>query len=191
MGGRRQPRRAPLWGNGAAMTLTPETLHQCLWARPHPAALASLRHWATVPRMHARPGRREHNFTPIFCLPAGGPPPWLRGRFARPQRQKEILALAVIQVQVSFCAPLAVWGEARLQLSAQGYAYTPLGLAQVGRVTTPELSEVAAAVRVELSAAGLDCPSPEALAQPLPEVLRAPGRTTTFEALFIKDDYPY
>lgn len=72
------------------MPLTPETLHQCLWALPDKKAETSLRHWRKggppAPAVRALFAKREHNFVPVFCLPADNRLPLLRSRLASPQK---------------------------------------------------------------------------------------------------------
>jgi hypothetical protein len=172
------------------MPITPQTLHQCLWALPDKTAEGALRRWQ-VPTVRTLFAKREHNFVPVFCLPASQPVPILRSRLALPRKYLGILRLPVIQVQLSFCAPLAVFGEATLQLSAQGYSFDFLKLPQVGAVNTPELVTVAQAVGAYLQSVSVELLTPAEAAYPLPENERAWNRKTNLDRLFMKDDYPY
>lgn len=73
---------------------------------------------------------------------------------------------------------MAVYGQATLQLSAQGYAYDFLKPPQVGVVTAPELLEVAQAVRAFLRTSGIKLLTQAEVAQPLPEDARDWNRKT-------------
>lgn len=177
------------------MPITVETLNQCLWARAEKSAVAMISHWRKgqppMPAVRAIFAEREHNFRPIFCLPASFSLPLLRSRLALPRKYKETLLVNVVQVQISECAPVAVYGETTLLLSAQGYSYNFLKPSEIGVVKAPPLLEVAQAIQKYLHGAGVELLSPTAVTQPVPEVMQAWNRKTVLDVLFMKDDYVY
>lgn len=177
------------------MPISPETLERAVWARLDQRTSAYIRNWRTgrwsIPKVRAIFGRSQHNYHPIFCLPRQQRVPLLRTRLALPRHFKGILSLPVVQIQLSFCAPVAVYGEGTLQLSAQGYAFDFLKLSQLGHITTPKLLPVANTVETRLRTLGIEWLTPSEAAQTLPAALQAWNRQTVLDALFMPDDYPY
>jgi hypothetical protein len=115
----------------------------------------------------------------------------LRSRVALPRKHKEIIRPNVLQVQVSTCAPVAIYGETQISLSAQGCAYNFLTTPEIGVVKTPELLDVEQAVIMLLQSSAIEILTREMTAKPLPDSMKTYSLETYLDALFMKDDYPY
>ncbi|MBV6401440.1 MAG: hypothetical protein CNIPEHKO_01741 [Anaerolineales bacterium] len=172
-----------------------QDLEQCLWARSHASLRSIIKTLMTdlqnSSALHARMASPQHNFLPVFCLPPDSTVTLLRSRIALPRKQKQVVQLQVVQLQLSLCLPIAVYGETCLSLSAQGYAYNFLRPESLGVVTTPDLQPVERTVATQLHIAGIKRLTPRQAAMSLPESLKLPLVATYLDALFMKYDYPY
>lgn len=173
------------------MAITEDQLQRCLWSLRDRSLRSVLKAFQDSPALTGLVASPQHNFVPIFCLPKNSTVPVLRSRVALPQKYKGILRPRVIQVQVSTCIPVAVYGETRISLSAQGCGYDFLTTNDIQIVNTYELLAVEQAVLTLLQASQIECLTREQIAKPLPESIQLYVRGTHLDALFMKDDYPY